>query len=73
LPAEHRLGTWLARVGRRGHHGAVIGALIMAVILVVVLPVSVLIGTGVIAALLGWTAKTDVDRRYEGTEYIELS
>jgi hypothetical protein len=45
----------------------------MAFILVVVLPVSVLIGTGIIAALLGWLTKTDVDRRHEGTEYLELS
>jgi membrane glycosyltransferase len=56
-----------------GHHVGVIGAIVMAVILVVILPVSVLIGTGVIAALLGWTAKTDVDRRYEDTEYLEIS
>jgi hypothetical protein len=45
----------------------------MAVILIVALPVAILIGTGVIAALLGWTAKTDVDRRFEGTEHLELS
>jgi hypothetical protein len=51
----------------------VIGAIVMAVILVVVLPVAVLVGAGVIAALLGWTTKTDVDRRYDGTEYLDLS
>ena len=45
----------------------------MAIILVVVIPVGFLITMGVIAALLGQTAKSDVDRRYEGTEYLELS
>lgn len=45
----------------------------MAVVLIVVIPVGVLITMGVIAALLGQTTKTDVDRRYEGTEYLELS
>lgn len=45
----------------------------MVVVLIVVIPVGVLITMGVIAALLGQTTKTDVDRRYEGTEYLELS
>ena len=45
----------------------------MAIVLVVVIPVGFLISMGVIAALLGQTTKSDVDRRYEGTEYLELS
>lgn len=45
----------------------------MAIVLIVVIPVGFLISMGVMAALLGQTAKTDVDRRYEGTEYLELS
>ena len=50
-----------------------VGALVMTVILVVVVPVGFLISMGVVAALLGQTTKVDVDRRYEGTEYLELS
>jgi hypothetical protein len=49
------------------------GALIMAFVLIVAIPVGVLISAGVIAAVLGQTAKTDVDKRFEGTEYLELS
>lgn len=45
----------------------------MAVVLVVVVPVGFLITMGIVAAALGQTAKVDVDRQYEGTEYLELS
>ena len=64
---------WLAPNGGDGHHVAMVGAIVMAVVLVVVVPVGFLITMGVVAALLGQTTKTDVDRRYEGTEYLELS
>lgn len=50
-----------------------VGALVIAVVLVVVIPVGFLITTGVLAAVLGQTVKTDVDKRYEDTEYLELS
>jgi hypothetical protein len=50
-----------------------VGALVIAVVLVVVIPVGFLITTGIVAALLGQTVKTDVDKRFEGTEYLDLS
>ena len=50
-----------------------VGALVIAVVLVVVIPVGFLISTGVLAAVLGQTVKTDVDKRFEDTEYLELS
>lgn len=50
-----------------------VGALIMAVILLFVIPVGFLITTGIVAALLGQTVKSDVDRRFEGTEHLEIS
>lgn len=50
-----------------------VGALVIAIVLVVVIPVGFLISTGVLAAVLGQTVKTDVDKRFEDTEYLELS
>ncbi len=50
-----------------------VGAIIIAAILVVVFPVVFLVSMGVLAGVLGQTTKVDVDRRYEGTEYLELS
>lgn len=50
-----------------------VGGIIIAVVLIVVIPVGFLVTMGAVAALLGQTTKTDVDRRYEGTEYLELS
>ncbi len=50
-----------------------VGALIIAAILVVIFPVVFLISMGILAAVLGQTTKVDVDKRYEGTEYLKLS
>jgi hypothetical protein len=50
-----------------------VGALVMAAILVIVIPVGFLISTGVLAAVLGQTVKSDVDHRHEGTEHLEIS
>jgi hypothetical protein len=66
-------GRWFARQLIPGHHGDMAGALIMAVILVFVIPIGFLITTGIVAALLGQTVKSDVDRRFEGTEHLEIS
>jgi hypothetical protein len=51
----------------------VLGALILAFIIIVALPVSFLVTGGVIAAVLGWSAKEDAEARYEGSELIDLS
>jgi hypothetical protein len=50
-----------------------VGALIIAFILVVAIPVGFLITTGILAAVLGYTVKTDVDKRFADTEYLDLS
>ena len=45
---------------------------IIVIVLVIAIPVAVLIGTSLIALVLGWLTKDDVDRRYEGSEYLDL-
>ena len=45
----------------------------MAVILVILIPVGFLVTTGILAAVLGQTVKSDVDHRHEGTEHLEIS
>jgi hypothetical protein len=45
---------------------------IIVFVLVVAIPVAVLVSGAVAAAILGWLATTDVEDRYEGTEYVEL-
>ena len=49
-----------------------LGAVIIVVVLLVVLPVSFLIGGGIVAAILGSSLKADADNRYEGSELIDL-
>jgi hypothetical protein len=51
----------------------VIGAAAIVVILVLVIPVLVLMSCAALAAVLGWLLKTEVDERYQGTEYLELA
>jgi hypothetical protein len=45
---------------------------IIVIVLVVAIPVAVLVSGAVAAAVLGWLATTDVEQRYEGTEYIDM-
>ncbi len=45
---------------------------IIVLVLVVAIPVAVLVSGAVAAAVLGWLAKDDVEKRYEGTEYIDM-
>jgi hypothetical protein len=45
---------------------------IIVIVLVVVIPVAVLVSGAIAAAVLGWLAKTDIEDRYEGTEYIDM-
>lgn len=50
-----------------------VGALVIAFVLLVVIPAGVLITSAVVAAVLGQTTKSDVDRRFEDTEYLGMS
>jgi hypothetical protein len=45
---------------------------VIVIILVVVIPVAVIMTGAIAAAILGWLAKSDVEERYEGTEYIDM-
>ncbi len=45
---------------------------VIVIILVVAIPVAVIMTGAIAAAILGWLAKSDVEERYEGTEYIEM-
>lgn len=51
----------------------VIGALVIAFVLLVFIPVSVMITGGVVAGILGYFLKEDVDKEYEGTEYLDIA
>ena len=50
-----------------------LGAAIMVILLLVVLPVSMLIGGGILAALLGQSLTAAKERDHEGTELVDLS
>lgn len=50
-----------------------IGALIIAFILLVFIPVSVMMTGGLVAGILGYFLKEDVDEEYEGTEYLDIA
>ena len=45
---------------------------IIVIVLVVAIPVGVLVSGAVAAAVLGWLAKSDVEERFEGTEYVDM-
>ncbi len=49
-----------------------VSVVIIVFVLVLAIPVAVLMGTSLIAVVLGWLTKDDVDRRYEGSEYLDL-
>lgn len=50
-----------------------LGAAIMVILLLVVLPVSMLIGGGILAAIFGQSLTTAKERDHEGTELVDLS
>lgn len=50
-----------------------IGPAIIVLVLVVVIPVGVVMSGAVMAAILGWALKTDVEETHEGSELIELN
>jgi ABC-type transport system involved in cytochrome c biogenesis permease subunit len=51
----------------------VLAGVLMVLVLVVVLPVAVLIGSGVAAALLGSLLDLDARRRHAGSELVDLN
>ncbi len=49
------------------------GPVLIVIALVVLLPVGTLVGGAVLAMILGWLLKTDVDQEHEGSELLELN
>ena len=49
------------------------GGIAIAIILVVLFPIAVIMGCCVIAWLLGTLLTGDADKRYEGSELVELN
>ena len=50
-----------------------LGAVIIVIVLLVVLPIAMLIGGGVIAAIMGSALDADARARHEGSELIDLN
>lgn len=50
-----------------------LGGIIMALVVVLVIPVGVMMGSTVLAALLGWSLKNEGDAVNEGSELIPLN
>jgi hypothetical protein len=59
--------------GGVGHDGRVIGPIIIIVVLVVAIPVGVVMSGAVMAGILGWGLKSDVEDANEGSELIDLN
>jgi hypothetical protein len=51
----------------------VAGAIIIILVLVVAIPVGFLVTMGIVAGVLGWTVKTEVDDDFAGTEDLTIS
>jgi hypothetical protein len=51
----------------------VLGAVIMVLVLLVILPVGMIIGGGVIAAIMGQALSSAKERDFEGSELVELN
>lgn len=49
------------------------GPVLIVIALVLVLPISVLLSGAVLAGLLGWSIKSEVDAEHEGSELLELN
>lgn len=50
-----------------------LGGFIIAFVLVIVLPVGVMMGTTILAALLGWSLKNEGETTNQGSELIPLN
>ena len=51
----------------------VLGAIILAVVLVIALPVGFMLGGAAVAALLGWSLKTEGEETHQGSELLETN
>jgi hypothetical protein len=51
----------------------VLGPIIITVVLLVVIPVGLLMSAPIMAAILGWGIKQDVEDANEGSELIDLN
>jgi hypothetical protein len=49
------------------------GVVIILIVLVVAFPVAFLVSMSVVAGLLGWAVKDEVDEAYAGTEDLAIS
>jgi hypothetical protein len=56
-----------------GQDDAVLGVVIIAIVLVIVIPVAVMMSGAAIAAILGWSLKTEGEASHEGSELIDLN
>jgi hypothetical protein len=50
-----------------------VGPAVIIVVLVVAIPVAVMLSGMILALVLGWTLKSDVEQRHEGSELISLN
>lgn len=50
-----------------------LGPAIIVFVLLVFIPVSVMMTGGIVAGILGYFIKEDVDEDFEGTEYLDLA
>ncbi len=56
-----------------GQNHAVVGAIVLAVVLVVVFPVVVALSGAGAAGILGFFLKGDAEKRFEGSELIDIN
>ena len=49
-----------------------VGPVLIVLALVLVIPIATMIGCAVLAGVLGWLVKTDVDQAHEGSELLAL-
>ena len=49
------------------------GAIVIILVLVLGIPVAFLVTMGIVAAVLSWTIKTEVDDDFAGTEDLAVS
>lgn len=64
-------GGWRPR--RSGRLTTVIGPVVIVIVLLVVIPVGVLASGAAAAAILGYFARDDAERRHEGSELLDLN
>jgi mannitol-specific phosphotransferase system IIBC component len=61
----------LVAIARTCLHGAVVGGVVMVVILVLA-PIVICLSAVVMAGIIGWLVKSDVDEAFVDSEHLEL-